>query len=146
MWSKFANVTPALGKSVLKICSKLTGEHPCRNAISIKLLSNFIEIALRHGCSPVICCIFSKHLFLKTPLEGCFCLIYCLFVSWRLKANCFLTKKRNQETIQQWWLHIFSKKIFKIAENEYVQKPNNCKKQERTKKFSFTMKLDFSEA
>ena len=42
-----------LGKDVLKICSKFTGEHPCRSVISIKLLCNFIEIALRHGCSPV---------------------------------------------------------------------------------------------
>ena len=31
-------------------CSKFTGEHPCRSAISIKLQSNFIEISLRHGC------------------------------------------------------------------------------------------------
>ena len=31
-----------LGKRVLKICSKFIGEHPCRSAISIKLLSNFI--------------------------------------------------------------------------------------------------------
>ena len=42
-----------LGKAVLKICSKFTGKHPCRSAISIKLLCNFIEITLRHGCSPV---------------------------------------------------------------------------------------------
>ena len=42
-----------LGKGVLKICSKFTGEHPCWSAISIKLLCNFIEIGLRHGCSPV---------------------------------------------------------------------------------------------
>ena len=42
-----------LGKGVLKICSKFTGEHPCRSAISKKMQSNFIEIALRHGCSPV---------------------------------------------------------------------------------------------
>ena len=42
-----------LGEGVLKICNKFTGEHPCRSAISIKLLCNFIEIALRHGCSPV---------------------------------------------------------------------------------------------
>ena len=42
-----------LGKGVLKICSKFTGEHPCRSAISIKLLCNFIEITLWHGCSPV---------------------------------------------------------------------------------------------
>ena len=42
-----------LGKDFLKICSKFTGEHPCRSAISIKLQSNVIEIALRHGWSPV---------------------------------------------------------------------------------------------
>ena len=42
-----------LGKSVWKICSKYTGEHPCRSTISIKLLCNFIEIALQYGCSPI---------------------------------------------------------------------------------------------
>ena len=42
-----------LGRGVLKICSKFTGEHPCQSAISIKLQSNFIEILLWHGCSPV---------------------------------------------------------------------------------------------
>ena len=41
-----------LGKGVLKLCSKFTGEHPCRSVISIKLLCNFIEIALWHRCSP----------------------------------------------------------------------------------------------
>ena len=35
----------ALRKSVQKICSKFTGEHPCRSAIS-NLQSNYIEIAL----------------------------------------------------------------------------------------------------
>ena len=42
-----------LVKGILKLCSKFTGEHLCRSAISIKLLCNFIEIALRHGCSTV---------------------------------------------------------------------------------------------
>ena len=41
------------GKCVLKICSKFTGEHPCRSAISKKLPSNFVEIAFWYGCSPV---------------------------------------------------------------------------------------------
>ena len=36
-------------KGVLKICSKFTEEHPCRSAVSIKLRSNFFEIAHRHG-------------------------------------------------------------------------------------------------
>ena len=42
-----------LKKGVLKICSKFTGEHLCGSVILIKLLCNFIEITLRHGCSPV---------------------------------------------------------------------------------------------
>ena len=42
-----------LGKGVLKICSKFTAEDTCQSAISIKLQSNFIEITLWDGCSPV---------------------------------------------------------------------------------------------
>ena len=53
-----------LGKGVLKICSKFTGQHPCRSAISIKLQSN---------------------LFLRTPLEGCSYSI--VFRSSRSTAN-----------------------------------------------------------
>ena len=51
--SRSTNPEVFLRKGVLNICNKFTGEHPCRSAISIKLLCNFIEIALRHGCSPV---------------------------------------------------------------------------------------------
>ena len=42
-----------LVKGVLKICSKFTGEHPCRSVISIKLERHFTEITLHRGCSPV---------------------------------------------------------------------------------------------
>ena len=46
----FRNSHPelVLGRDVLKICSKFTGEHPCRSVISIKLLCNFTEITPRH--------------------------------------------------------------------------------------------------
>ena len=40
-----------LRKDVLRICSKFTGEHPCRKTILLQ--GNFIEIALRLGCSTV---------------------------------------------------------------------------------------------
>ena len=61
-----------LGKGVLKICSIFTGEHPCRSFILMKLLCNFLEIKLRHLCSPVnLLHIFSTS-FLRTPMEGCF--------------------------------------------------------------------------
>ena len=77
-----------LGKGVLKIRSKFTREHPCRRATSSKLqlLWNFIEIALRHGCSPVnLLHIFrtpfpritSGRLLLKLETS------YNFFVSWR---------------------------------------------------------------
>ena len=49
-----------------KRCSEnmqqITGEHPCWSVISIKLQSNFIEISLQCGCSPVNL----LHIF-KTP-------------------------------------------------------------------------------
>ena len=35
-----------LGKGVLKLCNKFTGEHPCQSPVSV-------EVTLRHGCSPV---------------------------------------------------------------------------------------------
>ena len=34
-----------------------------------KLQSNFIEITLRHGCSPVTLLYISEHLFLRTPVD-----------------------------------------------------------------------------
>ena len=40
-----------LGEGVLKICNKFTGEHPCRSAISIKLLCT--SVFSFHGCSLV---------------------------------------------------------------------------------------------
>ena len=52
------------GICVLKICSKFTGENPCRSVISTKLLCNFIEITLRHGCSPLTL----LHIF-RTPFS-----------------------------------------------------------------------------
>ena len=72
-----------LEKGVLKICSKFTGEHPCRSAISI-----IIEITLRHGFSPVNLMIFSEHLFLGTPLDGCFCIL-----AIKICFHCMILKK-----------------------------------------------------
>ena len=62
--TRYRNSRPEvfLVKGVLKMCSKFTGEHPCRSVISIKLQS-----------------IFSEHLFLATHLGGCF-LTRCLYV------------------------------------------------------------------
>ena len=54
-----------LRKDVLKICGKFTGEHPCRSVIS-----NIIEIALRHGCCPVNLLHNFRTSFLGTPLGG----------------------------------------------------------------------------
>ena len=68
-----------VGKGVLKICSKFTGEHPCQSVISIKLKVNFIEIALWHGFSLVnllhiFRTLFQEH-FCRTGskcLRGCY--------------------------------------------------------------------------
>ena len=52
------------------MCSKFTGEHPCRTATSIKLLCNFIKVTPRHGCSPVNLLHIFRTPFLKNTSEG----------------------------------------------------------------------------
>ena len=52
-----------LGKGLLEICIKFT-ENPRRSVISMRLFCNFIEIAIRHRCSPVN----SLHIFI-TPFS-----------------------------------------------------------------------------
>ena len=52
-----------LRKGVLKIYSKFTGVHLCWS--TPKLQSNFTEIALRHGCSPVNLLHIFRTTFLK---------------------------------------------------------------------------------
>ena len=62
-----------LEKDVPKICSKFIGERPCRSAISIKLFWKFIEITLRHGCTPVnMQQIFDVASEYAAPFDGCF--------------------------------------------------------------------------
>ena len=61
-----------LGKCVLKMFSKFTGEYPCWSVISIKLLWNFIEITLGHGRSPVNLLHISRTPFPKSTCGRCF--------------------------------------------------------------------------
>ena len=61
-----------LGKGIQKICSKFTGEHPCRSGMSIKLHCSFLEIALRHGCFPVNMLHIFRTRFSKNTSEGLF--------------------------------------------------------------------------
>ena len=56
-----------LGKAVLKICSKFTGEHPCWSAISTKLNKVLQSFSI-------------KFFFLRTPLDGCL---------WTIIEHCF---------------------------------------------------------
>ena len=62
-----------LGKGVLKICRKFTGEHPCQSAISIKLQSKFFQITLQQGNSSVNVLYIFRTPFYRTPLDDCFC-------------------------------------------------------------------------
>ena len=56
-----------LGKGVLEICSKVTGDYPRRRAISISCKA----FALWHGCSLVNLLHILEHIFLRAHLEGC---------------------------------------------------------------------------
>ena len=81
-----------LRKGVLKLCRKFTGEHPCRKVISIKFQSNFIEIALRHGCSAVNLLHFFRTPFLKNT-SGWLLLSFLWFNKWNKKSKPKLAKE-----------------------------------------------------
>ena len=55
------------GKSVLKICSKFTEDHPHRSVISVKLLYSSIEITLWHGRCLVNLLNILEYFFIRTP-------------------------------------------------------------------------------
>ena len=80
-WCRSNRPEVFLAKSVLKIFIKFTREHPCRSVI---------EIRLRHGCSLVNLMQFSEHLFLRTPMGGCF---WWYLSCWSQISNNFFVMK-----------------------------------------------------
>ena len=111
-----------LVNSVLKICSKFTGEHPCRSEISIKLLCSFIEITLRRGCSPITLLHIFRTPFIKNTsgwllLRGFNILSISIFPatlklprwcsnyrghSYSMYAKCF----QKQTFLTPWYVHV----------------------------------------
>ena len=90
-----------LGKSVLEICRKFTGEHPWRSVISIKLQSNFTEIRARHVCSPVNLLLVFWTTFSKNTSEQLF-LIGCMLSSGENpRSGCF----RFPSGRPNWWMN-----------------------------------------
>ena len=88
-----------LKKRCSEIYSKFTGEHSCRSVISIKLLCNFIEISLRHECSPAN----MLHIFRTTFLRNTsgwllLTLIFFFFqvslYNYKGKLSFFIVKKK----------------------------------------------------
>ena len=56
-----------LGKVVLKICSKFKGEHPSKSEFNILHFGMGVLLYIKFAA-----CTFSEHIFLRTPLDGCF--------------------------------------------------------------------------
>ena len=73
-----------LGKGVLKTCITVTGENPCRSAISIKFLWNFVEIAVQQECSPVNFLHFFKTPFPKTTSRR---LLLCELLTHKITSS-----------------------------------------------------------
>ena len=74
-----------LGKGAPKICSKFTREHPCQSVISIRLLSNFIEIAVLHGFFLVNL----LHIFRTPSYKNTYGRILLNVSDWTLEINKF---------------------------------------------------------
>ena len=111
-----------LRKGVLKICSKCTGEHPCRSVISKKLQST-LESTLRHGCSPVNLLHFFRTPFLRNT-SGELLLYHCVETGDRMShvsahlsvqllfcINCLFCSLLQIIGIKLYWIIVFSKII-----------------------------------
>ena len=81
-------------KGVLKICSKFTGEHPCRSMISVKLLCNFVEITLRHGCPPINLLHLSRTPFPRNTSR--WLVLVLLFFSSEVSSSCIVNARKTE--------------------------------------------------
>ena len=114
-------------RGVLKICSKFTGEHPCRNVIAIKMQRSFIEITLRNGCSPVNLLHIIKTLFHKNN-SGWLLLYSSIFLSTPSKFAFFLGNwvywaKTCSKTVEQLclvWNRFLKINSFKIGRSSRI--------------------------
>ena len=109
-----------LRKGVLKICSKLTGKHPCQSVIAIKLFCNFIEVTLRHGCSLVNFLLVFISLFSKNTFG--WLLLYAQSFFSIIKRHIY---NKLQLRILRTWI--------KICANSFINTSLNIMKQNSTK-------------
>ena len=89
----------------MKICSKFTGEYPCRSVISITLLCNLFN----HTSAWVFSCKFAayfQNLFLISSVESCFCLDYwydavrfCELSPWTQDENWTYIRRSDVQNI-----------------------------------------------
>ena len=79
-----------------------------------KVAKQLIEITLQHGCSPlnllhILSSIFSEHLFMRTPLDGCFCCFHCWLWSIFCCLRCICWKFPQTSIYKQWlWMQVFT--------------------------------------
>ena len=117
-----------LGKGVLKICSKLPGEHPCRSVISIKLQSDFVEIKLWYRCSPVNLLHIFRTNFSRNISGGQLLLVLIpKYLEERLFSKCLFWFKTDPTSNQSYLYH----GTLYGPQQQFGFRPNltdNCKK------------------
>ena len=107
-----------LGKSVLKIGSKFTRDHPCRSVILIKMQSNVIGITLRHGCSPVNL----LHIFRIPFLKNTSVWLFLILVAWNTVNTLFCTLWQFYFLCQTYVCNSAISKRKKILKRKLVEK------------------------
>ena len=81
---------PSIGV-LIKRCSKNIQKIYRRTSMPKFDINSFIETTLRHGCSPVNLLHISEHLFLRTPLDSCFCNYIFLSAKIAICSNSLLS-------------------------------------------------------
>ena len=70
----------------------------------------YMEITLRHWCSPVNLLRISEHIFIRTPLKDCFCILKLWFLCFLLLHSFYVSCELSYSSIN--WSARSSKKIF----------------------------------
>ena len=99
-----------LGKCFQRLCTNLPENAYTEVQFQWSCFATLLKSHFGMGCSPVnLSCIFSKHLFLRTPLEGCFWFLFEVASSHRNSKQCRSSR-----------LEVFLRKVVLKIWNKYT--------------------------
>ena len=96
------------------------------------------------GALPQICCIFSEHLFLRTPLDGCFWLIHTRLLQNRLHIFNFVSLLfLNDQLLFRYAFTFCSQLVWTSSQSKNIILLKKKKSEFSIQRFAFQMRCSF---